>query len=104
LKHEKQPELLGNLLEQFLYGTPLQEGLERQGALAAWPEIVGSDIASHSVAEALQDGVLRVRVESSVWAQELALLERQIIRAFDERMGMGSVRAIRFHSGQGAEH
>lgn len=99
MKHDGQPQLLGELLRGFLRGTPLQEGLERQGALAAWPEIVGRDIAAHSMAEALQDGVLRVRVESSVWAQELALLERQIIRAFDERMGKGSVREIRFHSG-----
>jgi predicted nucleic acid-binding Zn ribbon protein len=99
LKYERQPTALKDLLAKFLRGTPLQEGLERQSALTAWPEIVGEEIASHSVAEALQDGVLRVRVESSVWAQELSMLERQILRGFDERMGKGSVREIRFHSG-----
>jgi predicted nucleic acid-binding Zn ribbon protein len=98
--NDKQPEPLGKLLQEFLRGTPLAEGLERQGALVAWPEIVGPKIARHSWAEALQDGVLRVRVESSVWAQELALLERQIVSAFDARMGKGSVREIRFHSGR----
>ncbi len=99
MTHSKQPQPLGKVLENFLRGSALQEGLERQGALTAWPEIVGPEIAAHSWAEALQDGVLRVRVESSVWAQELAMLERRIIAEFESRMGQGSVREIRFHSG-----
>ena len=95
-----QPRRIDSLLAEALRGTKLAEGLERQGALTAWPQIVGAQVAQHSRAEALEDGILWVRVDSSVWAQELSLLERTIIRAFTERLGEGSVREIRFHSGR----
>lgn len=93
------PRRLDSVLQEYLKDSPLAEGLEQQSALTAWPEIVGPEIARHSRAESVQDGILRVRVESSVWAQELSLLERRILGEFDRRLGKGSVREVRFHSG-----
>ena len=94
-----EPRRLDSLLKDVLKSSPLAEGLERQSALTAWPDIVGPEIARHSRAESVQDGILRIRVDSSVWAQELALHERRIVREFEDRLGEGSVREIRFYSG-----
>jgi predicted nucleic acid-binding Zn ribbon protein len=68
--------------------------------LGIWSDVVGKEIARHATAVALEDGVLLVRVDGSVWAQELSLLKTQIKEAFEKRLGAGSVRDIRFHSGQ----
>ncbi|HKK71238.1 MAG TPA: DUF721 domain-containing protein [Candidatus Krumholzibacteria bacterium] len=93
------PRRLDEVLDGLIGRSPLRPGLERQQALESWKDVVGPEIARHSRAEAIHDGVLRVRVESSVWAQELVLLRSQILKGFAERLGPGEVREIRFHSG-----
>lgn len=44
-----------------------------------WERAIGARIASRSSPEQLRDGVLTLRVSSSVWAQELSLLSSTII-------------------------
>jgi predicted nucleic acid-binding Zn ribbon protein len=91
---------LDELLHRFLKESPLRRGLDEQDVLASWPEIVGPEIARHSEAIALKDGVLWVRAEGSVWAQELSLLKPRIQQRLEEKLGAGSVRDVRFHTGR----
>lgn len=93
------PRHLADLLGKWMESTPLRSGLERQQALEAWPDVVGTEIARHTRAVSVHDGVLRIQVESSVWAQELVLLRPQILKSFAERLGPDEIREIRFHSG-----
>ena len=95
----QDPRALGDLLASVLGRSPLRAGLERQRALDCWPDVVGEETARHTRAVSIHDGVLRVQVESSVWAQELVLLRGRILEGFAERLGPGEVREIRFHSG-----
>lgn len=88
------------LLSEALGRGPLRRGLREQEALAEWPKIVGSGVADHSRAIALQDGILLVQVESSVWAQELSLLKPRIQQALNERLGSDRVKDVRFRSGR----
>jgi len=89
---------LKDLLQRVLRSSPLAEGLERQQALEIWPEVVGKLIAAHSEAISLEGGVLHVRVDSSVWAQELTMQQSQIKAGFARRLGEGAVTGIRFTS------
>ena len=84
------------LLKQVIGDSPLRPGLTRQEALSSWAEIVGAEIARHSEAVALEDGVLLVRTEGSVWAQELSLLKPRIQESLNARLGEDSVKEIRF--------
>ena len=95
----RPPRSLADLLGNVVGRSPLRAGLERQRALECWPEVVGEEIARHTRAVSIHDGVLRVQVESSVWAQELVLLRSRILEGFAQRLGPGEVREIRFHSG-----
>ena len=96
-------ESLDQLLQELLPRSPLRRGLEEQAVLSSWDEIVGPEIAKHSQALALRDGVLWVRTEGSVWAQELSLLKPRIRERLEEKLGPGSVKDVRFHTGTG-EH
>ncbi len=89
---------LKEAVEQLLAKSPLREGLQQQEVLASWGEIVGVEIAKHSQAIALNDGVLWVRAEGSAWAQELSLLVPRIREEFEKKLGSGSVRDVRFHT------
>ncbi len=90
---------LAEILEAALQHSPLREGLHQQKVLSSWKEIVGEEIARHSEALALKDGILWVRVEGSAWSQELTLLKPQIKKRLEERLGKGTVNDVRFHSG-----
>ncbi len=45
----------------------------------AWPEIVGSDLASASTPVKIDAGRLVVRVEEAIWATEIRWLKGQIV-------------------------
>ena len=91
---------LGDVVPGVLARSTLSEGLRRQKVLDRWEEIVGPLIAAHSKPVAIEGGVLMIQVESSVWAQELAMLRPEIQRALEQKLGPGSIRDVRFHSGR----
>lgn len=72
-----EPTLLGSLVA----GT--RADLIRAGGCPldahTWQRAIGDRIAARSQPEQLRDGVLTLRVASSVWAQELSLLSSTII-------------------------
>lgn len=86
----------GEIVDGVLAGLGLAGRLREQKALAAWPELVGDEVARRSRALRIRDGVLYVRVDSASWSQELRFLTAQIIARFDETLGEGLVREIRF--------
>lgn len=92
-----EPKPLADLLKEVLPSSPLAEGLHTQEVLESWPAIVGDRIAEHSQAVGIENGILTVRVESSVWAQELNLLRPKIVQRLRERLGE-ELKDIRFHS------
>ena len=89
---------LDEILNGVVKESPLAPGLLLQSALEGWTEIVGEQIARHSRALSLNDGVLMVQVDGSVWAQELSLLSPEIQERFNRRLGSTAVREIRFRS------
>ncbi len=98
-KARRKPDELratGDLVGGVLAGLGLAGRLREQEALAAWPEMVGEEVARRSRALRIRDGVLFVRVDSASWSQELLFLKSQIIARFDAALGAGLVREIRF--------
>lgn len=85
-------------------GVVLGEVVEEQGwtaqasaaeVVARWPELVGPDIADHCQPAGLRDGTLQLVAESTAWATQLRLLQRQILARL--RAGLGE-------SGQAVVH
>jgi hypothetical protein len=73
----KSPELVGNLLERARETTRRAAG--RAVDAEAWRRAVGPRIAERATPAGLKHGVLSVEVASSVWAQELSFLERELV-------------------------
>ncbi len=59
-------------------------GLDREIAkyhfVLHWKDVVGESIAKRSRPESLKNGLLRVRVSDSVWAQELSFHKQAILK------------------------
>ena len=63
--------------------------------LAAWPQVAGP-AAARTRAEEIEDGVLRVAVESSGWLHRLTLEEGALLARCRAVVPGATLRAIRF--------
>ncbi len=65
-----------------------------------WNFIVGPKIAGHTTPYRLENGILKVMVSSSSWAQQLSFMKEQILRGYLELTGEELVKDIRFQIGK----
>jgi predicted nucleic acid-binding Zn ribbon protein len=77
-------------------GAPLTD---LAAAQTAWREAVGEAIAAAAEPVAEHDGVLTVRCQSSTWAQELSLMEAELLERLRQHLGSHSPRALRVLAG-----
>ncbi|MEQ8188240.1 MAG: DUF721 domain-containing protein [Candidatus Eremiobacterota bacterium] len=68
-----------------------------------WNFIVGPKIACHTNPYRLENGILKVMVSSSSWAQQLSFMKEQILRGYLELTGEELVKDIRFQIGKKAD-
>ena len=60
-----------------------------------WPTVVGSEISEHASPTGLRDGVLSVTAESTAWATQLRLIQRQVLAKIAAEVGDGVVTSLR---------
>ena len=97
------PQPVSGILKDVLRQCGLSERLEERNPLMAWPEVVGEDIAKHSRAVDISDGVLILEADHGAWRQELTLLIPMIVTKFNAMFGEGTVTEIQWGNrpGQG---
>jgi predicted nucleic acid-binding Zn ribbon protein len=75
-----RPRPIAAALAEMLKLTGLEADVARAGILAAWPALVGTQIAGVTQPRMMtEDGTLVVGVKSHGWMQELSMMERQLI-------------------------
>ena len=78
----------------------LDEKIARYKFITHWAEIVGDDIAERTKPECLRGGALVIRVNSSIWAQELSFQKETILRKLKKFLeGDEIVEDLRFYVG-----
>lgn len=74
--------------------------LEEHRLIAAWPTIVGPQIAAHAVPTEIRSQTLRVSVDSSPWLHELSLLKPVLLTKLERFAGRRVVRDVLFVIGE----
>jgi predicted nucleic acid-binding Zn ribbon protein len=91
---ERDPQPVGasvdRLVEQRRWRNPLSIGT----VIAAWPAVVGAEVASHSIPERVDDGVLVVQADSTAWATQLRLLATTITARLAEEVGADGITSV----------
>ncbi len=62
---------------------------------ARWTGLVGANVAEHARPVALRDGELTVQADSTAWATQLRLLQRQLLARIAAGVGDGVVKRLR---------
>ena len=93
------PLPLSEALSRYLAQSGWSKRLEQASVLDQWAELVGPQIAAVTVPESVTpDGVLRVRVATAPWANELSLMTPRILARLNDGR-TGRIREVRWVPG-----
>lgn len=92
---ERGPVALGILLGEVVEEQGWSAQASAAEVVARWPELVGPDIADHCTPAGLRDGTLHVVAESTAWATQLRLLQRQILARLRAGLGESGPEVVR---------
>ena len=87
---------VGDAMKSLIRGPDRSGGLLKARAAEVWDEVVGPDIAGHTVGMGVRSGELNVHVDSHAWAAQLTLMSEQLKDRVNTALGENSVRSIRF--------
>jgi predicted nucleic acid-binding Zn ribbon protein len=93
------PIPLSEALTSYFKQAGLTKRVQQAGIIEEWAELVGPQIASVTAPESITpDGVLRVRVATAPWANELGLMSPRILARLNAGRS-GRVKEIRWIPG-----
>ena len=87
---------LKKAIEKAIKGAGIKSSLDQEAAIIFWNNIVGEAVSSVTTAKKVESGTLTVRVETSVWRQELQMQKEEIIKKINKKIGTRAIRDIRF--------
>jgi predicted nucleic acid-binding Zn ribbon protein len=98
-KRSDRPTRLGDALTAYTAKAGLARRLDLAQVVDDWARLVGPQVAAVTRAESVTpDGILRVRVVSSAWANELSLMMPKIMAKLNAGR-RGRIRELRFITG-----
>jgi len=65
-------------------------------AQALWPEVAGAATAAESAPSSEREGTVTIDCSGAVWAEELTLLEPELVTRLNGRLEGPQVRSLRF--------
>ncbi len=96
---ERRPSTLADALASYLKRSGFSKRIQQAGVIESWAELVGPQIAAVTAPESVTpDGVLRVRVSTAAWANELSLMTPRILARLNDGR-QGRVKQIRWIPG-----
>ena len=93
------PTRLADVLTSYFKQAGLTKRVQQAGIIEEWAELVGPQIAAVTAPESVTpDGLLRVRVATAAWANELSLMSPKILARLNAGRS-GRVKEIRWSPG-----
>jgi predicted nucleic acid-binding Zn ribbon protein len=94
---DRDPQTLGRVASRLSTQRGWAPNLAHGSVFGRWAELVGPEVAEHATPTALRDGELTVQADSTAWATQLRLLQRQLILRIASGLGNGIVTRMRIH-------
>ena len=93
-------ERIGGEVERELRRSGSRDAIPLAAVTAAWPEAVGKTVARKAwPLRIARDGTLHVATASATWANELGLMQDEILDSLRTRLGAEAPAGIRFAVG-----
>jgi predicted nucleic acid-binding Zn ribbon protein len=93
-RRRDDPAPLSTAIDGLVAATGWELAVATGSVFGRWAQIVGPDLAAHTVPDGLADGELTVIADSTAWATQLRLLAAELVRKLNSELGDGSVRRV----------
>ena len=94
-----EPTPISAALASYFKQAGITKRVQQAGIIEAWAQLVGPQISAVTIPESITpDGVLRVRVATAPWANELSLMAPKILARLNAGRS-GRVKEIRWMPG-----
>lgn len=97
---QRRPTKVGDTLGALLQRIDPDQRMKAFRVWTFWDAEVGESVARHAQPDGFRAGVLSVRVDGSVWMQELQFLKESLRSRLNQRLGEPLIRDIYFVSGK----
>ena len=88
---------LGKILNNLVVNNPEFKKLgEIAELLSLWPKVVGSKLAKISRVIKLDNSILMIKVDSSIWRNEFYHIEEEIKNKYNAKLGCHKIKKILF--------
>ena len=101
-RRREDPAPLGAAINGLITETGWELAVAAGSVFGRWVQIVGPDLAAHTVPDGLADGELTVTADSTAWATQVRLLAAELVRKLNAELGDGAVRRVKVR-GPGTE-
>lgn len=98
MRRARRPAHIGQAVDELLAQTNLQARAREQLCALVWSQAVGEAVAQVSHVYRVREGVAYVRCESAVWAQQLSLQQRSILRKLRALLEGPYIKELRFRT------
>ncbi|GAB4365992.1 MAG: hypothetical protein Kow0042_05560 [Calditrichia bacterium] len=88
---------LGTLIAKFLESIGIKEKIDENFAFVYWDSTVGKEISQKTEPIKIINGNLFVRVNDTVWRNELQFFKNDIIEKLNNKIGKRVIKDIKFY-------
>ena len=92
---ERDPQPLGRIASRIALERGWAPRLTTGRLFDRWAQIVGADVAEHAQPVELKDGELTVQADSTAWATQLRLLQKQLLTKIAAGVGHDVVKRLK---------
>jgi predicted nucleic acid-binding Zn ribbon protein len=94
-RRANEPVSLGDAIAAVGKELGLPEPNALAALTAAWPDIVGAQVATHASVRSVRDGTCTVEVDAAGWATQIRYAEQQVVERAAACCGPGVVTSVR---------
>ena len=93
---KREAQTLSEILQESLKNLQIDGKIQETRVLAAWPEVVGPLLASHTLGTNINRKVLYVRLDSPLLRNELQMMRQSLIERLNKASGSDTLKDIVF--------
>ncbi len=93
---KKNTEKISDVIQQIFQQNNLQQKLDEVDIMQSWEKVLGSTIKNYTSELIIKNGVLYVKLSSSVLRNELMMTRSKLIASLNEKVGKEVIKDIVF--------
>jgi hypothetical protein len=94
-KRNNEAESIKNLIQEVLQKNKLQQGIDLIAVKETWIEVMGAGVANYTSDIQFKNGILTIKLSSSVLREELGYGKDKIIKLLNKKLNKVFIKNVK---------